>query len=164
MSRYVVLCGCDGTNQRIIAWIDDDRPQAVHVRVESNTGFVEARANNVNKRGGLLSYSMGCRACRQNVNVSEATVNDIVDKVIPIRDKLEVTGIPSLHQPLSEEEFAARAADAHKQIMHDLYGKACPVPKPEVVTPNATRFEMRYVIPFDLLQGIVTRLRDRSRR
>jgi len=164
VSRYAVLCGCDGTTQRIIAWIDDDRPRHDHVVVASNTDFLRARGVRPNKRGGLLSYSMRCAGCHANVNISEATADEVIDRIVPHADGLECRPIPSLRQPdtRSGEQRSADIAHAKKLIEDQLYGRVQPLPSPPApITPNATNFEMRRVIPFDVFLQIVSGLRDR---
>jgi hypothetical protein len=50
---YAVVCECDGDGKpgRIIAWIDDRRPQAEHVFIESNTGFTKSLTGAQTKGG-----------------------------------------------------------------------------------------------------------------
>jgi hypothetical protein len=167
VSRYAVLCGCDGTTQRIIAWIDDDRPGHDHVVVALNSaGSIRARAAQYNKRGGLISYSMRCDGCHANVTFSEATADELIDRIIPAAAGLECRPIPSLRQPdtRSDEQRSADIAHAKKLIEEQLYGRVQPLPSPPApITPNATNFEMRRVIPFDMFLQIVSGLRDRRR-
>jgi hypothetical protein len=145
MSNYVVLCDCDGDpTPRIIAWIDDERTTRGRVRVRSNVSF-SALPN----RDGHMTYSIRCRACKRWVPWSDATAADVIDKLAPVRDTLEVRGIPMLDdpslpvEPMSFEEFRRSMVK--------------PAGEPRV--PKATHYESRYVIPMSTLCHIVTKLR-----
>jgi hypothetical protein len=163
MSNYVVLCDCDGDpNPRIIAWIDDDRPNGGRVRVDSNTGFTMSRRNVPNIRGGVDDFGIQCYGCRKAVRLSDARAGEVLDKIQPIRDTLEVRGIPALDQPaaeLSDDERTARFEAAQAEISAQLRGdRRADTSARRPVVPDATLFETRYVIPFAQLCYIVTKL------
>jgi hypothetical protein len=113
MNRYVVLCDCDGNrNRRTIAWIDDERPHG-SVRIESHTSFT-AIVRVPNQRGGRINYRIRCKACGKEVFLSETTAGDIIDRLAPIRDTLEVASIPALDQLLVPLGKQAPADVVHK--------------------------------------------------
>lgn len=160
---YVVLCGCDGdgTTQRIIAWIDDDRTNGGRVSVQSNVSFTQHHHED-----GHVVWNIRCRACRKWVMWSETTVGEVLDRIAPIRNQLELQKIPALSQPLVLDEparaevqgridefMAQLSADPGKRQLPQLVG-------PDPIIPNATVYEMRYVLPFDVLCNIVTALRN----
>jgi hypothetical protein len=160
-----VLCGCEEKpSSRIIAWIDDLRPDAEHVFIESNTGYTKALRNSQSAAGAWHSYGIGCRACQRHMNLSEATADEIIDKLIPIRNTLEIQPIPSLDQPdrRSDEQRAADLIRARKLLDDQLHGRGTPIQS----EPHAGPFEVyenRYVIPFDLLDPMVKEMRSRER-
>jgi hypothetical protein len=130
VSKHVVLCDCEGgPNPRVIAWIDDERPNGP-VRIDSNTSFTAA-IRVPNRRGGKATFHLRCKGCRKKVTLSDTTVGDIIDKLAPVRDTLEVASIPAIGQ------------------LRVPLGK----PAPEVI-----QHEDRYVIPFLMLCRIVTKL------
>lgn len=160
-SRYVLLCDCG----RIIAWIDDCRPEADHVYVESNSGFVMARRNHPTTAGAWHTYSLSCQECRRPVNVSESTVDELIDKLLPIRKTWEVRPIPSLNQP-DRRSDAERTADflrMHKIIDDQLYGRETEGFRSEPYAGPFEVYENRYVIPFKALDAIIKGMRARER-
>jgi hypothetical protein len=161
-TRYVVLCACEGKpTSRIIAWIDDDRINGGDVSVQSNVSFTESRHPD-----GHLIWNIRCRACRKWVPWSEATVADVIDKIAPIRDRLELRRIPALSQPRKalDEEQREERQKRHDEIMAQIRAepssRQLPQPGPDAVIPNATHYEMRHVIPLITLCNVVTALRN----
>jgi hypothetical protein len=141
MSKYVVLCDCDGVTDRVIAWIDDDRANGGPIRVEGKSNFRVALS--VPRAGGsIVTYGFGCRNCGKDVRqLSEAAAADVIDKIIPVRDTLEFKDISALDE---------RVAQWNRRLL----------PLDRRITEPAPASERRYVIPLALLCRIISKLRS----
>lgn len=139
LSKYVVICDCT-LEERIIAWIDDDRATGAPVRIDSDSNLaIELRLPN--RRGGSVSYSFGCKACRKQIPpLSESKAARVIDKIIPVQaTSFAVKPVPNPDRGATERR---------QQIL-----------PPDRRSPkDGAPFENRYVIPLAWLCRVVGEL------
>lgn len=163
MDLYAVVCACE----RIVAWIDDRRPQAEHVFVQSLTSYTKSLRGAQTKGGAWYTYTFACRRCRLDVRLSEVTADEIIDKMAPIRGELALRPIRNPFRELamrSDEQRAADQARAAKSLDDQLNGRPSAATADGPYGGAFAVYENRYVIPFAVLNQMITTLRDRGRR
>lgn len=155
MNKYVVLCDCDGLpDRRVLAWIDDDRPDG-GVRIRSNQAFRAVGREKPSTRGDTGVYTFACRGCgRAFPPTTESTVAEIIDTVAP--HLIEDASVPALTsaQPTSSEDRRR----AHDDVTARLRGRVDPSAR-AIPGPARAVYEVRRVIPFGVLCNVVSRLR-----
>lgn len=93
---YAVLCDCEGggESRHQIAVISDDRDEGGQVIVGGlNHSYTYEWSNTpINRRGDHgTPHTLNCRGCNRRVSpITDARVGDIIDRIAPAREHLEV--------------------------------------------------------------------------
>lgn len=95
--KYVVLCECaEGSDRRIIAWINDLRPAQKHVSITGTSGFKVTRRGHRTKAGSERRYIMTCADdCKGSLEISEPQATALIDLFKPTAEQLETVIVPN---------------------------------------------------------------------